>query len=344
MSTISGNIVTNGGLTGTIIPASSPAPVLETATVKSTNVEQTIVPQEGVTGFDEIVVQAVETEDNLPAVMFGTETVIEMSAPDAEHKTYKGLADVTAITLTDATAINANAFTNLAYLQSISAPEVLSVGNSAFSGCFRLASISLPKCTTVGNTAFSSNRLVTNLSLPACTSVGQSAFYGMSNLQSISLPEVLSVGDSAFSNTFNISAQNTSLVLPKCTSVGSEIVRDCNVKSIELTVATSLPENCLYQGNYTSVRLPAVQSIGKRCFDGSRNLTDVYFGYNGVVTLPTLDEWDEYNLFAWEVQTVTIHVPTAQLALDYAADSKWAKVVTETQSHGGSVTFVGDYA
>ena len=283
-------------------------------------------------------------EDTLPAVMFGTETVVEMSAPDAEHKAYKGLTDVTAITLTDATAINANAFADLAYLQSISAPEVLSIGNSAFSKCFRLTSISLPKCTTVGNSAFSSNQLATNLSLPACTSVGQSAFYGMSNLQSISLPEVLSVGDSAFSSTFSSSAQNTSLVLPKCTSVGSEIVRDCNAKSIELTVATSLPENCLYQGNYTSVRLPAVQSIGKRCFDGGRNLTDVYFGYNGVVALPTLDEGDEYNMFAWEVQTVTIHVPTAQLALDYAADSKWAKVVAETQSHGSSVTFVGDYA
>lgn len=344
MSTISGTIITNGGLTGTITIGGGSEPVLETATVKSTNVEQTITPEEGVDGFNEIVVQAVESEDNLPAVMFGTETVVEMSAPDAEHKAYKGLADVTAITLTDATAINANAFADLAYLQSISAPEVLSVGNSAFSKCFRMTSISLPKCTSVGNNAFLSNQLLTSLSLPACTSVGNSAFEGMSGLQSISLPECLSVGNYAFKYAFDENAQNTSLVLPKCTTVGSSIVSDCNAKSIELTVATSLPEECLYQGKYTSVRLPAVQSIGKRCFDSGRNLTDVYFGYNGVVTLPTLEEWEEYNLFAWEVQTVTIHVPTAQLALDYASDSKWAKVVTETQSHGGSVVFVGDYA
>lgn len=280
-------------------------------------------------------------EDHLPAVMFGTETVVEMSAPDAEHKAYKGLADVTSITLTDATSIGANSFKGLEYLQSFSGPEILSVGNYAFYQCYRMASVNLPKCTSVGNYAFCSNQQVTSLLLPACTSVGSNAFEGMSKLQSISLPECLSVGDSAFRGAF---AQNTQLVLPKCTSVGESIVDSCNAAYVELTVATSLPESCLSNGDYTTVKLPAVQSIGKRCFDGSRHLTDVYLGYNGVVALPTLEwEFDEYSMFAWEVQTVTIHVPTAQLALDYAADSKWAKVVTETQSHGGSVVFVGDY-
>lgn len=281
-------------------------------------------------------------EDNLPAVVFGTNTTPTINCPDAEHKTFKGLFALTEVTLPDATAIDASAFANLSYLQSISAPEVLSVGASAFSRCFRMTSISLPKCTTVGNYAFASNQLVTSLSLPACTSVGVSAFEGMEGLQSISLPECLSVGDNAFLGTFDENAQNTSLVLPKCTTVGNSIVDRSNVKSIELTVATSLPERCLNNGAYISVRLPAVQSIGKSCFNESRNLTDIYFGYSGVVALPNLEEWEDYNLFAWEVQTVRIHVPAAQLSA-YQADSKWTKVVSETASHGGTVTFVGDY-
>ena len=231
--------------------------------------------------------------DNLPAVMFGTNTTPTINCPDAEHKSFKGLFALTEVTLPDATAIEASAFANFTALQKVTAPEVITVGQQAFYRCTGLTEVSLPKCVTVGSNIIDST-----------------------NLTAISLPSVTVLPNDALQNARRCATVN----LPNC-----EIIGESALSSMALT----------------DIDLPKVRSIGKRAFDDNRSLQNVLFGYDGVVALPTLhDEWEEYNLFAWEVGSVNIFVPAGQLA-NYQADSKWQKVVAEGTDHDYTVTFIG---
>lgn len=189
--------------------------------------------------------------DNLPAVLFGTNTTPTIASPDAQHKTYKGLADVTEITLSDATAINESAFENMSNLESISAPEVITVGNYAFRNCSSLETVSLPECITLGDGAFN-----------------------------------------------------------KC--------------------------------GFTSINLPKVQTInGRNHFSDNSSLTDVYLGYNGVVTVDK-GEYYTYSMFSGDSTYINIHVPEGQLSA-YQSDATWSAIVTESRDDRVLVTFVGDY-
>lgn len=320
MSTISGTIITNGGLTGTITIGGGSAPVLETATVKSTNVEQTIVPQEGVDGFNEIVVQAVESEDNLPAVMFGTETAPTIASPDAQHKTFIGLANVTAITLSDATAISNNAFKNMSKLENISAPDCLSIGANAFEKCRSLASVNFPAVTTIGNNAFynafDENESVA-LSFPSATTIGVQILQD-SNAVSISLPAVTSLPDNALQWAHKL----TSISLPECISLGNSALNGCG---------------------FSSITLPKVQTMGREQFNDNDYVRDIYLGYDGVVAVTKEEHEHDYRLFSGGLSAVTIHVPSSQLSA-YQADVTWTAIVAESANDNTTVTFAGDYA
>ena len=278
--------------------------------------------------------------DNLPAVVFGTNTTPTIACPDAEHKTFNGLFGLTEVTLPDATEIASNGFAKLTSLQKVTAPEVITVGQNAFDSCTSLTDVSLPKCVTVGQEAFSyafSNGAA--LSLPACTTISQRAFQN-ANLSSISCPSVTTVGYNAI-NASKITSMSLPLVtaLPDGSLQGATSCATVNLPNCE-TIGESALSN---DRALTDIDLPKVHSIGKSAFSGT-SLTDVRLGYSGVVELPTLQsEYDRYSLFGFSENNITVHVPAGQLSA-YQADSKWAKVVTETQNYGGSVTFVGDYA
>ena len=276
--------------------------------------------------------------DNLPGVMFGTNTTPTISCPDAEHKTFNGIFGLTEITLPDATAIASSAFANLSSLQKVTAPEVVTIGQQAFNGCSSLADVSLSKCVTVGRQAFmDAFAYNTVLSLPECTTISEEAF-SSAGIKTLLCPKVTTVGAKIISNT-NI----TSISLPLVTALPNEALQDAGrCATVNLPTCEIIGERALGSMALRDIDLPKVRSIYKYAFDGNENLHNVRFGYDGVVALPTLEEWEEYNLFAWEVGSVTIHVPASQLA-NYQADTKWQKVVAEGTDHSYTVTFVGDY-
>lgn len=279
--------------------------------------------------------------DNLPAVVFGTNTTPTINCPDAEHKTFKGLFALTEVTLPDATAIAASAFANFTALQKVTAPEVVTVGQQAFYKCTGLTEVSLPRCVTIGRKAFNeafSNGAQVSLSLPECTTISEEAF-SSARITALLCPNVTTVGSNIIRNT-----SITSISLPLVTALPNEALQNADrCATVNLPNCETIGENALSSMALTDIDLPKVRSIGKNVFDNNEGLHHVRFGYDGVVALPTLEEWEKYNLFAWRVGSVTIHVPAGQLA-NYQADTKWQKVVAEGTDHSYTVTFVGDYA
>lgn len=316
---------------------------LQDKTVVLSDEQQVIEADAGYDGLDKVIVPGVPaSEDNLPAVMFGTNTTPTIASPDASHKTFKGMRDITSITLTDATSIGEYTFKGCSNLVTVSAPEVTSVGIEAFSNCNGLASVSLPKCVTLEGGAFS-------------------YAFTTSDDVSLTLPECLTVTQGAFSN-----ARLKTLILPKAVNIDSDIMVDSTVESITLSVATTLDDHALrwahqlttvnipecvtlgegaFEGcGFASINLPKVQTMGKEQFNDSDYLRDVYLGYNGVVAV-TNPHQDDYNMFGWGLQgeTVTIHVPSAQLA-NYQSDGTWSAIVAEAAQNNITVAFAGDYS
>lgn len=99
-----------------------------------------------------------------------------------------------------------------------------------------------------------------------------------------------------------------SIYLPKCKSIGIRAFDECIV--------------------LTTARLPICETIKGSAFQDT-SLTDIYLGYDGVVTLGS-------DVFLKETKT-NVHV-RAELLSDYQADTNWTEAVTK-----GNVILVGDY-
>ncbi len=313
----------NSTLVGTIYIASGSEPVLETATVKSTNVEQIIVPQEGVDGFDEIVVQAVESEDtlntlfNTPAGQ--TPTPFTMSDDNVNHTCY-GFLNRLAVTLgAGVKAFANNAFQNDKAVKSVIGQDIETIGNDCFNSSV-VQSVNFPKCTTIGNSAFSYCNYLSSINFPLCQTVGENAFDMCRAITAIDLPACVTIGKDAFG-----SMSYTSINLPVCTTVGEGALRD-------------------FKGQV--LRLPAVQTMGREQFRYCENMTDLYLGYDGVVTVTREAEYRDWEMFPRTYgtpMTINVHVPAGQLA-NYQSDTIWQAIVTASASDNVTVTFVGDYA
>jgi len=194
---------------------------------------------------------------------------------------------------------------------------------------------------TIGDECFSSS-VVQSVSFPKCTAIGDSAFKYCDNLSSINFPLCQTVGNDAFDSCFRI----TAIDLPACTTIGKGAFGSMNYTSINLPVCTTVGEGALRDFKGQVLRLPAVQTMGREQFRNCENLTDLYLGYDGVVTVTREAEWDDWNMFREardEPMAIAVHVPAGQLA-SYQADATWTAIVTASAQDNVTVTFVGDYA
>ena len=95
-----------------------------------------------------------------------------------------------------------------------------------------------------------------------------------------------------------------------------------------------------YSGLITG-HFAVLKNFVNNTFRGCNNITDLYFGYNGVVGNGPLMSGRIFN--GKSSGTVNIHVPADQLA-NYQADSTWTGIIAAEAAAGVTVNLVGDYA
>ena len=229
---------------------------------------------------------------------------------------FNGCLNIIDISLPKCTQVGSSAFYSCNGLTELNLPECTSIGSGAFQYCRNIAEINLPKCTYIDMSGFASCSALTNVNLPECLSLNTGAFSSCSRLTFISLPKCLSIGDNAFFQCYALSSvympnvsslrsifpycsgfkeftgpnvlsvygtfmacQNlSSVVLPKCTHIGTQTFQNCQ----SLTYV-SLPE-CVYVGDYAfaycyklpEIRLPKCGSIGYSAFSYCSELKAVY--------------------------------------------------------------------
>lgn len=161
--------------------------------------------------------------------------------------------------------------------------------------------------TKIRNSALQNFSSLTSVSFPNATSIGVGAFQNCYSLKSVNIPLATSIGDRAF---FRNSSQLTNIIFHNAKSIGNEAFYDCR--------------------NLKSAKFPKVETIYGYAFSYT-NLTNIYLGYEGVVTISNTSVFGNPN--------VTAHVkPNFDLTALYAEATNWSSLIAS-----GKVTIVEDY-
>ena len=195
--TISGTISASGEMSGTVQITGEP--VLDSVTVKSTGVSQTITPEAGTDGFNSITVSPISLQSK-NVTPNGNEQVISADTG------YDGLASVTVApvvlqtksvtpTSTAQTVTPDSGFTGLSSVEVAAAPAggdfVLDfsvswqgvIENFMFQNQTQITGVTFkinnPNL-TIGRSAFSGCRNIKRLEIPVCQNIGSNAFSGVS--------------------------------------------------------------------------------------------------------------------------------------------------------------------
>jgi len=158
--TISGTITAAGEMSGTVQIAGEP--VLDSVTVKSTGVSQTITPEQGTDGFNEITVSPLLLQSKSVTPTDSAQTV----TPDSG---FDGLSSVTVAAggggggfvldfpVDWQGVVEANMFKGMTDIAGvtfkINNPN-LEIGSNSFNGCTGIKRLEIPVCKNIGINAF----------------------------------------------------------------------------------------------------------------------------------------------------------------------------------------------
>lgn len=150
---------------------------------------------------------------------------------------------------------------------------------------------------------------ITNYSNDRITYTGFGAFYNKTKLASVSLPNVTKTKGSTFENCTKL----TNVSMPKLTQISGSDFEYCS--------------------SLVTLKFPLVsQILGSSVFAWSTSLTDIYFGYSGVIYLA-----DPTTAFEYARQKLKIHV-RSEYVEQYTNDTNWSTLI-----NNGKIVIVGDY-
>lgn len=196
--TISGKITATGEMSGTVQITGEP--VLDSVTVKSTGVSQTIVPEQGVDGYNEITVSPLDMEtvtvkSNSSTIQTvvpsqGKDGISSVSVEPILLQSKSVTPGACAIVVTPDSA-----FDGLSSVEVAAAPSgegfVLDfsvswhgvIENFMFQNQTQITGVTFKinnADLTIGRSAFQGCRNITRLEIPVCQSIGSNAFNGVS--------------------------------------------------------------------------------------------------------------------------------------------------------------------
>ena len=159
--TISGQLKIDGTISGTIQIGGGSQPVLDTVTVKSTGVSQTIVPSEGVDGFSSVTVSPMLLQSKSITPSATAQVVTPDAGFDALSSVSVGASSGGDVALDFSVSFNApvpeNMFMSMTNISSVTFKvnsNNLAIGKWAFKGCTNLKRVEIPVCTGIGVNAF----------------------------------------------------------------------------------------------------------------------------------------------------------------------------------------------
>ena len=173
------------------------------------------------------------------------------------------------------------------------------------------------------------NDTLTSYSNSNITDIISYLFYGYESLKSASFSNATSVGNSSFRNCKGL----VNIYIPKVTSLGAYAFHTCSLVNVDISSVTNLSMQCFVNNTkLPSISLPKVKTIQTEVFRGCSELTNMYLGYEGLVSLSNT------NAFSGVTAGLKVHV-RSQYADQYATATNWTSLI-----ENGTIVIVGDYS
>lgn len=168
-----------------------------------------------------------------------------------------------------------------------------------------LTSYSNDRVEKVGIYAFYENTIIESVSFLNATLLDKSCFFGCTKLKSINMP--------------------------KATTLNYNCLKKCGIESLDLPLMVSILLNYIDEcPSLKTIKLSVAKTLSGVCTKNTA-LTDIYLGYNGLVTLSSA------SAFASTITGLKIHVRSAY-AEQYATATNWVTLI-----ESGQIVIVGDY-
>ena len=246
---------------------------------------------------------------SLTTLNFPTERLNTIGENAFENCT--GLTEVIIEKTNPYTIISEKAFKGCTNLKKVQITGDFRLRSNAFENCSKLTQVICDELTAIGNSAFRNCTSLTNVNFPSVTQIEYASFHTCTELITVNMPLCNNLGLNGAMDCFRKCSKLEYVNMPNIPYVGVGMFIDCS----------SLP----------TLTFKAVSEIRSDSFENCTSLTDIYLGYEGLITLQNV------SAFGGVTKGLKVHV-RSEYADQYATAGNWSSLI-----NNGTVVIVGDY-